>query len=201
MRALSTPNGSATHMLVPSGDDPERLIGAWKLAYRIARRSTMKQPEMFDDVYQECMLRAWERIEQGQPRHIVNYAMKQAAMDLMTGGRPTGSKMGGGKTDAGQRTTSIFKDDDDSERLEFVIEPKDVKTLDMQATTDLRDAIRRAFLVLKPHHREILYLFFWEGLTHAEIADRMGMSHQSISAVLIRSYPKLRDSLADVRAA
>lgn len=186
-------------MLTPKPDvDPDRLLDTWKLVWKIAHRSTLSQPWLFEDAYQEGMLRAWERIEQGHPQHIVNYAAKQAIVDLVTGGRMTGSKLrGGGRTDAARHARSIYRTDKDGDRVEYVVEPVDGRTAEEQDLIDLRDELRRAMEVLAPHHREILYLFYWEGLEQAAIAARLGIKPQSVSAAILRSYPRLRKALEE----
>jgi|SRR5688572_1369732 RNA polymerase sigma-70 factor (ECF subfamily) len=55
--------------------------------------------------------------------------------------------------------------------------------------------IERALNTLTPRQREVLKLQFFEGLEHAEIGARLGMSRRAVKRVIIKSYGKLRQEL------
>jgi RNA polymerase sigma factor (sigma-70 family) len=55
------------------------------------------------------------------------------------------------------------------------------------------DAIRSAFGELKPNHREVLFLREVEGLSYAEIAERMGLSRPAVETLLFRARQSLRE--------
>lgn len=55
------------------------------------------------------------------------------------------------------------------------------------------DAIRSAFGELKPNHREVLFLREVEGLSYAEIAERMRMSRPAVETLLFRARRSLRE--------
>lgn len=59
------------------------------------------------------------------------------------------------------------------------------------------DAIARALEPLSPRVRTMLQLHFDEGLTYAQIATRMQMTHRMVKRDMIRAYASLRDALED----
>lgn len=56
--------------------------------------------------------------------------------------------------------------------------------------------IERAVNTLPPRYREVLKLQFTEGLSHTEIAARMGVSPRIVKRCIAKSYEKLRVELA-----
>lgn len=55
--------------------------------------------------------------------------------------------------------------------------------------------IRRAVGELPPRAREILRMHYEEGLTHLEIATRLGVTRRIVKRDLVRAYASLRGSL------
>jgi RNA polymerase sigma factor (sigma-70 family) len=55
--------------------------------------------------------------------------------------------------------------------------------------------IERALNTLTPYQREVLKLFFVEGLGYAEIAEQLGESVRSVTRQFRKSYEKLRHEL------
>lgn len=55
--------------------------------------------------------------------------------------------------------------------------------------------VRRAIEALSPRQARMLKLHFFEGLGHAEIAERLGATQRSVKRMLIKSYDKLRHEL------
>ena len=55
---------------------------------------------------------------------------------------------------------------------------------------DLGIDLRRAMLALKPRERELLWLAYVEGMSHAEIAAATGLSAMSIRLLLFRARKK-----------
>lgn len=55
--------------------------------------------------------------------------------------------------------------------------------------------IERALNTLNPREREVLKQQFFEGLSHAEIAERVGTTRRNVKRIVINSYRKLRDEL------
>ena len=83
--------------------------------------------------------------------------------------------------------------------------PHDPKWLSDLLTEDLPEdgivresvqaEVERAILSLPPRHREILKLQYYEGLSHVEIAQRLGSTPRSVKRSIIKSYQKLRMEL------
>lgn len=57
------------------------------------------------------------------------------------------------------------------------------------------EEVSRALLVLRPRQREILKLQFFEGLTHAQTAERLGVSERVVKRTLAKTYRRLRGTL------
>lgn len=55
--------------------------------------------------------------------------------------------------------------------------------------------VARAVNTLHPRHREVLKLHFAEGLTRAEIAERLNMTPRSVKRSIIHSFDRLRAEL------
>jgi RNA polymerase sigma factor (sigma-70 family) len=55
--------------------------------------------------------------------------------------------------------------------------------------------VRRAIETLGPRQARMLKFHFFEGLSHTEIADRLGVTQRSVKRMLIKSYDKLRHEL------
>jgi RNA polymerase sigma-70 factor (ECF subfamily) len=54
----------------------------------------------------------------------------------------------------------------------------------------------RSIAGLSARQREILQLYFVEGLTLSEAAERLGLSQRIVKRQLVKSYAKLRDQMA-----
>ena len=63
-----------------------------------------------------------------------------------------------------------------------------------------RAVVREMVASLPARERHIVYLRFFEGLTQAEIAERVGVSQMHISRLLTRSLEALGDQITDLRA-
>jgi RNA polymerase sigma factor (sigma-70 family) len=55
--------------------------------------------------------------------------------------------------------------------------------------------IERALMRLSPRQREIMKLQFFEGLTRAEVAQRLGTTERRVKRSLMKSYEQLRNTL------
>ena len=55
--------------------------------------------------------------------------------------------------------------------------------------------VRRSIKALKPEHREILYLAYWEDLSHDEIADVLQVSLGTVRVRLMRARRALKTKL------
>ena len=58
-----------------------------------------------------------------------------------------------------------------------------------------REEVERALNTLTPHQRELLKLFFADGLAYAQIATQLGESLRSVRRQFEKSYDKLRSEL------
>jgi len=71
--------------------------------------------------------------------------------------------------------------------------PEDMQPIDMRA--EHRMDLTRALERLKPQQREILWLAYAQGSSHAEIAEIVGVSSKSIKSLLFRARRKLAELL------
>lgn len=154
--------------------------------------------QIFDDAYQEALLRAWQRLEQGHSRQIAIYAAKQAVVTLARGGRPTGSTEGGlgGRTDTHRTATSLTRQTNDGEADEFVFEPADTSALEALEQIEARVTLAGALAGLTDEQRDLVVDVFWGQRLIKDIAAERGVSPQAISSRLQKKIlPALRRSL------
>lgn len=64
--------------------------------------------------------------------------------------------------------------------------------------SELRQTLGSGITELDQSHRQILHMRFYEGLTQAEIARRVGVSQMQVSRILRASLKRLRTTLSDV---
>ena len=60
---------------------------------------------------------------------------------------------------------------------------------------DLQSEVDNALRTLEPRQREVLRLYFYEGLSRMQIAERMGTTERIVKRTLIKSYEALRVKL------
>jgi RNA polymerase sigma factor (sigma-70 family) len=60
---------------------------------------------------------------------------------------------------------------------------------------EMQAEIERALLTLTPRQRQVLRLQFFEGLSRAETAKRLGATERSVKRALMKSYEELRNRL------
>ena len=60
---------------------------------------------------------------------------------------------------------------------------------------DIQNEVERALRTLEPRQREILKLYFYEGLNRMQIAERIGATERIVKRSLIKSYEALRGRL------
>ncbi len=73
-------------------------------------------------------------------------------------------------------------------------EPPDLP--DATAALDLRDALSRALAQLPPRQRAVLVLRYWEQLSEAETAERLGCSLGTVKSTASRGLARLRELTA-----
>jgi RNA polymerase sigma-70 factor (ECF subfamily) len=61
------------------------------------------------------------------------------------------------------------------------------------ALEKVQDALR----LLKPEQREVVIMRLWDGLSHKEIADILGMTESNVKQVFSRTIRKLREDFGD----
>ena len=137
-------------------------------------------PGRGEDLVQEALvktLRAWGRLHpDGNPeaytRTIMTHASWRAAKRLWRGEQPTGHL----PERAGPDVSDAFSE------------------------IDTADAVRRALASLPAQQRVVLVLRFWDHLSEAEIAGRLGISAGTVKSRASRALAHLRSSglLADV---
>lgn len=66
---------------------------------------------------------------------------------------------------------------------------------DAAARAKAEEEMERAINSLPPRQREVLKLQFYEGLSYAEIAERLGTTPRAVKRNVIKSYQKLRSEL------
>lgn len=60
-----------------------------------------------------------------------------------------------------------------------------------------RDVVRRAFEKLEPHHRQVLELAYWKGLSQAEIATALSAPLGTVKSWTRQALRGLRDALPE----
>jgi len=69
------------------------------------------------------------------------------------------------------------------------------RAVESAAHAEVQDEIERALLTLTPREREVLKLQFFEDLSRAQIAERIGVTERIVKRILASSYAKLRRRL------
>jgi RNA polymerase sigma-70 factor (ECF subfamily) len=60
---------------------------------------------------------------------------------------------------------------------------------------DLQSEVERALQTLDPRQREVLKLYFFEGLSRTQIAQKIGLTERTVKRTIIKSYEVLRNEL------
>lgn len=130
-----------------------------------------------EDLVQEALvkaLRAWDRLHpDGNPEAYVRTVMTHASWR------------------AGKR---LWRGEQPTEELPEHAGP------DVYGAVDTADAVRRALATLPAQQRVVLVLRFWDHLSEAEIAARLGVSAGTVKSRASRALASLRGSglLVDV---
>jgi RNA polymerase sigma-70 factor (ECF subfamily) len=59
------------------------------------------------------------------------------------------------------------------------------------------EKVQDALRLLKPEQREVVIMRVWEGLSHKEIADILGMTESNVKQIFSRTIRKLREDFGD----
>lgn len=161
--------------------DSKRRVAGWfnewqrPLRRFIAGRHAIP-PRDLDDVAQEVFLRLmrYDRIEFVENpqaylfKTAANVATEWAIRSRTSSARELAWLEGNGSDDS---------TDGDAGRLET------------------EEEIGRALLTLRPRQRKVLKLQFFEGLSHAQTAQRLGVTERVVKRALAKSYQRLRRQL------
>ena len=60
---------------------------------------------------------------------------------------------------------------------------------------DIQSEVERVLRTLEPRQREVLKLYFFEGLSRLQIAQRIGATERMVKRTIIKSYEVLRERL------
>ena len=141
----------------------------------IARRHSIPSRDL-EDVAQEVFLRLmrYDRTELiEQPQAYLFKMAANVATEWATRSR------NGSARETGWFADTVSDDSTNGEICQFEAE----------------EEIGRALLALCPRHREILRLQFFEGLSHAQTAHRLGVTERMVKRALSKCYQRLRRKL------
>jgi RNA polymerase sigma-70 factor (ECF subfamily) len=148
------------------------------LAFGLAMR-ILRDPGVAEEVVQDAFLNAWRRAssfrpDRGEPRTWLLSIVHHRAIDRLRGA-------------AGQRA-----------ELDLADAPEPVDRADVWAETWVgleREAIARALAALPEEQRAAIELAFFGGLTHAEVAERLGEPLGTVKGRIRLGLTKLRTLL------
>jgi RNA polymerase sigma factor (sigma-70 family) len=154
-----------------------------RLVFSVALR-TLGRRDLAEEAAQQTFVQAWR------------------AADRLDPGRDPGPWLA---TIARRAAIDIFRREQrrSSEMLEDVA-PDDPAVTTLPPDIDRwhdRWQVRQAIDGLVPDEREVVHLQHIEGLTHAEIADRLGVPIGTVKSRSHRAHRRLADSLAHLREA
>jgi RNA polymerase sigma-70 factor (ECF subfamily) len=145
-----------------------------------------------EDVLQDVYLKVWCRCAQfdadkGSVMHWLSGIARYSAID---GHRQRTSRPSGYRR-------SIGVDDDPDPYAD--IESIDLQPLDLMIRERSTAAVREGLRLLSNEQRESLTLAYCDGLSHAQIASRMGQPVGTVKSWLRRAHEELRPALAAYR--
>jgi RNA polymerase sigma-70 factor (ECF subfamily) len=154
----------------------DRYIG---LVFPVAMRILGNQAEA-EDVMQDVWLQVW--------RNAASYESSRGAVGawLLTITRSRA-------LDA-VRSRSARSRREEQVRAEA---PAAVVSSNSAESSSSREAVRHAFEKLEPHHRTVLELAYWHGLSHAEIATRMQTPLGTVKSWTRQALRDLRGALPE----
>lgn len=177
-----TPTGTVAHeMTLASAVQLETLFREYRgAAFALAYRMTGERG-LAEDAVQEAFLAIWQHgsvcdPERGLPRTWFLTIVHHRAVDLL---RRRRAKSGGDTAIDAALPVAAAED-----------------TWGAVAETLERERVRRAIATLPPEQREAVHLAYFGGLTHAEIAARVGVPLGTVKGRLRLATEKLRHALA-----
>jgi RNA polymerase sigma-70 factor (ECF subfamily) len=75
--------------------------------------------------------------------------------------------------------------------------PVAVASLNSAESSSSREAVRRAFDTLEPHHRSVLEMAYWQGLSQREIAEKMQQPLGTVKSWTRQALRDLRGALPE----
>jgi RNA polymerase sigma-70 factor (ECF subfamily) len=140
-----------------------------------------------EDVLQEAFIGVWRTadrfaIEKSQPMTWLINIVRNRTIDAL-------------RTATAQREESLTEEDDDGETRESDIEDDSAGPLDALVAKNEAAALRRCLERLEPGPRQSILLAFYEGLSHAELAEKMNQPLGTIKSWVRRSLERLKDCL------
>jgi RNA polymerase sigma factor (sigma-70 family) len=146
--------------------------------YNYASRFSIDK-ELIKDNIQEIFISLWQRRETSISILSVKYYLLRAIKNKMLKSISKSAK--NKEFQAGEEVYDFY--------IEFSIEKK---IIDKQVSEENIYNLKKILLQLSPKQKEVIYLKFFEHLNHAQVAELMGISRQSVYNLLHESIQKLR---------
>jgi RNA polymerase sigma-70 factor (ECF subfamily) len=168
--------------------DPEavRVLYArhGRMVYSVAFAIVGSETEA-EEVTQDVFLRAWEKAESYEPQkaRVVTWLARIArnrAIDVLR--------------QSGARNARVL---DSGDALEFLPDTGAVDPGESAATAGKRRVVQAAVARLPPEQRRALTLAFMHGLTHREVAERLGEPLGTVKTRIRDAMHRLRDVLKE----
>lgn len=166
----------------------------------VAAERTHERPDLFDDVRQEALIRAWEveRDAPEAPREYVLAAARNAATDAVRGRPGFGESGRRGWQDAHDVAGPLTVDDDhDVDTVAPLADASAARALEEADLADVCEAVRTAVRELPAADRNAVFLRFWQGMTWPQVAAELDRGTNATRVRFERHIaPTLRASLA-----
>jgi RNA polymerase sigma-70 factor (ECF subfamily) len=146
------------------------------LVFRTAYRMTGNAADA-EDVLQQVFLRLIRRPNTAEPLENQESYLRRAAINL--------------SLDAirnRQEARSVPLDDPDSGMAQL-------RSVQNQDQSDLRDSLRRAIATLTPRAAEVFALRYFEGYKNQEVARMLGISQVQVAVLLFRTRKQLQKEI------
>ncbi|MGC9447994.1 RNA polymerase sigma factor [Cereibacter johrii] len=165
-------------------DDPHGVFGALLSGYDRLSRHLMRRPGTRCDA-QDVMQDAWLRLarvqdgeEMSNPAAYVGQVVRNLAIDRLRAQRVRERHF----------TTAEIPD-----------QPADAPSA--ERIVDFRQRVARLEEIvaeLPPRQREVFLLHKFDGLSHSEIATRLGISRSAVEKLIMKALAQCRDGLGDL---
>jgi RNA polymerase sigma factor (sigma-70 family) len=145
------------------------------VAMRILRRRDLAEEAVHD-----CMLQVWRKAAsfdaaRGQARAWLYTVLRNRALNILRG----------------ERSSAQASDDD-----LLSIESEDETPEACVTRLSTEKALRRCLERLEPARRNMIVLAYTQGLTHGELAGRLGLPLGTVKSAIRRSLAALKDCMA-----